>query len=219
MKPMPTEASIHDPVPVGAILAGGLSRRMEGPEKTLLELDSQPLVQRIRDRLAAQCGDILLNANGDPARFAFLDLPVQADTVEGFAGPLAGVLAAMDWCAENRPTATHVLTVAGDTPFFPADYCARMQKALAEQNDPETICLAFSGGNRHPTFGLWPLRLRVPLHDFLVREGERKVLLFAQRYNLVKVDFALAADGSDPFFNINTPQDLEQAAGMTGKAE
>ena len=215
---MPTETSINDATIVGAILAGGLSRRMEGSEKTLLELDGQPLVQRIRDRLAAQCGSIVLNANGDPARFAFLDLPVQGDTVEGFAGPLAGVLAAMDWCAENRPSATHVLTVAGDTPFFPADYAVRMKTNLSTEEKPETICLAYSGGNRHPTFGLWPLSLREPLRHFLVEEGERKVMLFAGRYNLVKVEFALAEDGSDPFFNINTPQDLEQAAGMTGKA-
>lgn len=215
---MPTEAITHDMTIIGAILAGGLSRRMEGPEKTLLELAGQPLVQCIRDRLAAQCDDIILNANGDPARFAFLGLPVQSDTVEGFAGPLAGVLATMDWCAENRPAATHVLTVAGDTPFFPADYAASMKAALAAEDDPETICLAFSGGNRHPTFGLWPLSLREALRRFLVEEGERKVMLFAGRYNLVKVDFALAPDGSDPFFNINTPQDLKQAAGMTGKA-
>ncbi|MCB1423304.1 MAG: molybdenum cofactor guanylyltransferase MobA [Nitratireductor sp.] len=212
------ETGSNDATIAGAILAGGLSRRMEGPEKTLLELDGQPLVQRIRDRLADQCGGIILNANGDPARFAFLGLPVQGDTVEGFAGPLAGVLAAMDWCAENRPSATHVLTVAGDTPFFPADYAARMKTALAAEDDPETVCLAYSGGNRHPTFGIWPLCLRAALRRFLVEEGERKVMLFAGRYNLVKVEFPLAEDGSDPFFNINTPQDLEQAAGMTGKA-
>ena len=211
---MPIEASTHDAVITGAILAGGLSRRMEGPEKTLLELAGQPLVQRIRDRLAAQCGNIVLNANGDPARFAFLDLPVQCDTVEGFAGPLAGVLAAMNWCTDNRPSATHVLTVAGDTPFFPADYAVGMQAALTASDNPATICLAVSDGNRHPTFGLWPLSLRDPLRHFLVEEGERKVMLFAQRYNLAKVDFPLASGGSDPFFNINTPQDLEQAAEM-----
>ena len=204
---------------VGAILAGGLSRRMEGPEKTLLELAGEPLVGRVRDRLARQCGDMVLNANGDPARFDFLGLPVQPDTVEGFAGPLAGVLAAMDWCAESHPSATHVLTVAGDTPFFPLDYAARMQAALAAEDDPQTVCLAFSGGNRHPTFGLWPLSLREALREFLVAEGERKVMLFAGRHNLVKVDFPLAEDGSDPFFNINTPQDLDQATTMIGKTE
>lgn len=203
---------------VGVILAGGLSRRMEGAEKTLLDLAGQPLIGHICSRFAAQCGELIVNANGDPGRFAFLDLPVQGDTVDGFAGPLAGVLAAMDWCNKHRPAATHVVTVAGDTPFFPADYVSRLKTALAVERKSETICLAYSGGNRHPTFGLWPIALREALRRFLVEEGERKVMLFAQRHNLVKVDFPLAPDGSDPFFNINTPQDMQQAEQMIGTA-
>jgi molybdopterin-guanine dinucleotide biosynthesis protein A len=205
---------------VGVILAGGLSRRMQGPEKALLELAGKPLISHAADVLAKQVRIVLINANGDHARFAFTGLPVQADTVPGFAGPLAGVLAGMRWCEHNAKFATHVLTVAADTPLFPADLAQRFLAELAHVGAEErstAICLAESGGNRHPVFGLWPVCLADDLEHFLVAEDQQKVMLFARRYRLVMVDFPFL-DGEktriDPFFNINTPQDLEMAGGL-----
>ncbi|MCB1386192.1 MAG: molybdenum cofactor guanylyltransferase MobA [Nitratireductor sp.] len=206
----------------GVILAGGLSRRMEGPEKTLLELAGKPLIAHVRDRLARQIAPVLVNANGDPARFAFLGLPVVADTVSGFAGPLAGTLAAMEWLIDRDPELADsdaaIVTVAGDTPFFPADLVARLGATRdASQAREATIAMAFSGGNRHPTFALWPIALAGALRHFLAVEMERKVMLFAQRYRLVRVEFEAGAD-RDPFFNINTPGDLATAEALLSEA-
>jgi len=200
---------------VGVILAGGLSRRMEGPEKSLMVMDSKPLITHVATRLKEQIDVALINANGDPERFAFANLPVQADTVPGFAGPLAGVLAGMRWCMKHAPGASHIVTVAADTPLFPDNLVSAFRSAMLAAREPEkTICLAQSGGNRHPVFGLWPISIADDLERFLVEEDQQKVMLFAKRYQLELIDFPFL-DGKkgevDPFFNINTPGDLIEA--------
>lgn len=195
-------------LPIGIILAGGLSRRMEGPEKSLLKLGSQTLIEGTISKLERQGLDIVINANGDTSRFAALSKPVQPDTVEGFAGPLAGVLAGMRWTQENTK-ATHIITAAADTPFFPDTYTQDM--LTSAKSSKAQIALASSNGRHHPVFGLWPVELANALEDFLVVEENRKVMLFVQRYENCKVEFANLANGIDPFFNVNTPDDMKQA--------
>ncbi|MEZ5870409.1 MAG: molybdenum cofactor guanylyltransferase MobA [Nitratireductor sp.] len=193
----------------GVILAGGLSRRMGGTEKSLADLAGKPLISHVRDRLMRQLNTIVLNANGDPARFAILGLPVQNDTIGGFAGPLAGILAGMRWASANVPGSRFIATVAADTPFFPAT----LVNTLRNQHDgsDEMIALATSQGNRHPVFGLWPVSLADALEDFLNTSDNGKVMLFVRQYALVDVDFSLDTAGHDPFFNVNTPEELEMA--------
>jgi molybdopterin-guanine dinucleotide biosynthesis protein A len=149
----------------------------------------------------------VLNANGDPARFAGFDLPVVADVVEGFAGPLAGVLTGMDWATSHRPDCPWIVTVATDTPFFPTDLVARMLAAV-EHAGADLAC-AMSGGRAHPVFGLWPVRLADALRAAMVEEGIRKVDVWTARHRLVEVTFAV--DPIDPFFNTNRPEDLAEA--------
>lgn len=195
----------------GIILAGGLSRRMGGGDKTLLALGGRPLLDHVVARLAPQVGSLVLSANGDPARFAATELPVLADTVEGHAGPLAGILTGLEWAAANTACKA-LVTAAGDTPFPPADLVARLAAAAASR--PGSIAVASSSGRRHPTFALWPLGLRQALRHFLVDEDNRRVSAFIERHDFVEVEFSLlAADGAqvDPFFNINTPDDLAVA--------
>ncbi len=193
---------------LGVILAGGLSRRMEGPEKSLLELNGKTLVCHVADHLTQQTDKVILNANGDASRFAELGLEVQKDTVDGFMGPLAGVLAGMRWAEENTK-ATHIITAAADTPFFPDTYVAEMLiNAIRETAE---IALASSNGRRHPVFGLWPIKLADELESFLVDENNRKVMLFVERYPNCQVGFENLKNDVDPFFNVNTPDDMVKA--------
>lgn len=190
----------------GVILAGGLSRRMEGQEKTLLEIGGKPIIAKVAARLADQTPILAINANGDPARFAGLGLPVIADNIAGHPGPLAGILAGMCWALDQHPEISHVLSVAGDTPFFPKN----LLEILSPGNgDPSAIVLAASNGRRHPVFGLWPVSLASDLETFLVDEAGRKVMMFVERYPHRIEEFASGA--IDPFFNINTPEDLSHA--------
>ncbi|RYH06888.1 molybdenum cofactor guanylyltransferase MobA [Tropicimonas sp. IMCC6043] len=192
----------------GVILAGGQARRMGGGDKGLREIGGRTLLDHVIARLEPQAQPIALNANGDPARFAACGLPVLADPVAGFVGPLAGILAGLDWAAGLG--ATHVVSVAADTPFFPTDLVARLRGGLADAPivlaatpDPER------GRRRHPTFGLWPVALR----DDLVRaleSGTRKVVQWTEAHAASEVVFD-APEGADPFFNVNTPADLEIA--------
>ncbi len=192
---------------VGCILAGGLARRMGGGDKGLIELAGRPVLDHVIDRFGAQVGSVILNANGDPDRFAGYGLPVMADTVEGFAGPLAGVLAGLSWAAENVPDAEWVATAATDTPFFPTDFVGRLLAAIQHQG-ADMACAA-SDGRNHPVFGLWPVRLKDDLHSALVDEDIRKVDLWTARHKLIAVEFT--ASGFDPFFNVNRPDDVPEA--------
>ena len=194
----------------GIILAGGLSRRMGGNEKSLLELAGKQPVTWVAEALRPQVGHLALNANGDPSRFNFLALPVIADTVDGFVGPLAGILAGMRW-ARVIPGVTHVVSAAADTPFLPPDLVPRLAQAI-DSGGENDIAMAYSMGRIHPVFGLWPIDLADDLEHFLVAEDKRKILEFANRYTLHSVDFN--KPGTDPFFNINTPEDLAKAAQM-----
>ncbi|MEM9330688.1 MAG: molybdenum cofactor guanylyltransferase MobA [Pseudomonadota bacterium] len=191
---------------LGVVLAGGQSRRMNGPEKSLLKLGDKTLVEGISTRLRRQNPNVVINANEDPQRFAFLNLPVVADSIAGYAGPLAGVLAGMRWAQENSD-ATHIVTVAADTPFFPQTYVQAMIQNLNASNSK--IALATSNGRRHPVFGLWSVDLSEDLQRFLVEEEGRKVMLFVERYSFCLVDFE--GENPDPFFNVNTPQDMQNA--------
>ncbi len=193
---------------LGVILAGGLSRRMEGSEKTLLKLQGDTLISGVANKLGKQVPNIILNANGDTDRFSMLNLNVQADTVKGFAGPLAGVLAGMRWAQKNS-NATHIISAAADTPFFPDDYAQEML-VMANGLNAE-IALAASNNNRHPVFGLWPINLADELEYFLVDEENRKVMLFVERYSNCIVEFKNLQNDIDPFFNVNTPNDMKVA--------
>ncbi len=184
---------------------------MGGGDKTLLSLGGRPLLDHVIARLAPQVEPLALSANGDPARFAAAQLPVLADTVEGYAGPLAGILTGLDWAAANS-SCKALVTAAGDTPFLPADLVARLAEAATRQ--PGSIAVASSAGRRHPTFALWPLGQRQALRHFLVDEDNRRVSAFIERQNFIEVEFPLlaAAGGQiDPFFNINIVDDLAVA--------
>ncbi len=194
----------------GVILAGGRARRMGGGDKALMELGGETLLARVIARLKPQVGEIVLNANGDPGRFAEFGLPVVADTVAGFAGPLAGILAGMRWAAARGHT--HVASAAGDTPFFPADLVARLTEAekasgqpiaLAATNDPER------GLSEHPTFGLWPVDLADNLEESLTVGNMRKIIVWTSRHGCARAVFDEAAEF--PFFNVNTPEDMVEA--------
>jgi molybdopterin-guanine dinucleotide biosynthesis protein A len=195
----------------GIILAGGQSRRMGGGDKTLLLLGGGRLLDHVVARLAPQVGPLALSANGDPSRFARIGLPVLADTVQGFAGPLAGLLTGIEWAAATSACRA-LVTVAGDTPFLPKNLVERL--AAAVEDRPGAIAIASSAGKRHPTFALWPLSLRDALRHFLVDEDIRRVSAFIDRNEFVEVEFPLLKSRGheiDPFFNINTPDDLAEA--------
>lgn len=198
--------------PLGVILAGGQATRMGGGDKGLLRLGSGCLLEHVIDRLGPQVAGLALNANGDPARFDRFGLPVLADSIDGFAGPLAGVLAGMDWAASQG--AETIVTAAADTPFFPADLVPRLLLAsegmihplvLSATPDPER------GPVRHPTFGLWPVFLRDDLRAAL-QDGVRKVVVWTERHSGREALFPVSR--FDPFFNVNTPEDLARAEAL-----
>ncbi|NSX53824.1 molybdenum cofactor guanylyltransferase MobA [Parasulfitobacter algicola] len=198
--------------PLGVILAGGQATRMGGGDKGFLQLGGKSILQHVIDRLSPQVGAMAINANGDPNRFASYDLPVLADTIDDFAGPLAGVLAGLDWAATQGADA--IVTAAADTPFFPCDLVPQL--ILAAQTAETDIALAATpdpkrGTARHPTFGLWPVALRDDLRTAL-NDGLRKVVLWTDRHGAATAHFTV--DGIDPFFNVNTPEDLENAQAM-----
>ena len=214
---MPPDSGRRATHAVGLLLAGGLSRRMGGGDKCLRPLAGKPILSHIVERMRPQVSRLVLNANGDPARFADFGLPVVADSVAGFAGPLAGILAGLDWAAANAPGIAMVISVPSDAPFLPRDLAeCLVAAARAEAAD---IVLAASGGQQHPVVGLWPVELRQDLRRCLVEEDIRKVDVFTQRYRTAEVDFPI--EPIDPFFNANRPEDLAEAeaqiaAGITG---
>ncbi len=188
----------------GVILAGGLSRRFGGGDKTAYRLGGRSLLQRVTDRLSPTCSPVLLNANGEPSRFA-LGLDVVPDALPGHPGPLAGLLAAMDHLAVHFPAAEWLVSAPGDAPFLPPDLVPRL---LAEKGAMPAACAA-SGGRLHPVIGLWHVDLRDRLRRMLVEEDERRAGRFAAAAGAVRVDWE--ALPYDPFLNINTPEDAATA--------
>lgn len=196
--------------PLGVILAGGLATRMGGGDKGLLTLDDKPIMRHVIERLGPQVAGMALNANGNADRFADFDLPVIADSIAEYPGPLAGVLAGLDWA--HAQGASAIVTAAADTPFFPGDLVSSLLDAGAETH----LALAASQDDtgklwRQPTFGLWPVALRDDLREAL-QDGLRKVVLWTDRHNAAQAVFE--SEGFDPFFNVNTPADLAKAQKM-----
>jgi molybdopterin-guanine dinucleotide biosynthesis protein A len=195
---------------VGVLLAGGQSRRMGGIDKTFAPLGARPMIDHALARLRPQCGTTIISSNGAPDQFAHFNLPVVADPIAGFAGPLAGLLGAMKWAGEHAKTAKWIVTAATDTPFFPDSYVDRLARAATTEN--RKVAFAGSRGRVHPVFGLWALDLADDLEHWLITGSQRKILAFADRHLFVEVPFADANQGKmDPFFNANTPQELAQA--------
>src|SRR6476469_131224 len=191
----------------GVLLAGGLARRMGGGDKPMRTIAGRTILERVIARLKPQCDGLILNANGDPARFAAFGLPVIADTVADFPGPLAGILAALDWTAANRPEISWVLSAAADCPFLPRDLLARLHQARAADN--AQLAVAVSGGQSHPVIGLWSVGLREDLRHALVVEDIRKIDRWTARYKLATVTWPTTP--LDPFFNANTIDDIAEA--------
>ena len=191
----------------GVVLAGGRARRMGGGDKCLLLLNSQPLLKFVIDRAKPQVDQLVLNVNGEPSRFNDFGFPLVSDSVPGFAGPLAGVLAGLDWSAKHTPESQWVVTFASDTPFFPFNMVERFLDVVSEQEFG--LACASSNHRPHPVFGIWPVKLREELRYALVHENIRRIDEWTTRYTLSEVSFD--GSGIDPFFNINKPEDLELA--------
>ena len=201
------------PATPGVLLAGGLARRMGGGDKPMRQIAGQTILARVIARLAPQCDGLLLNANGDPARFAAFGLPVIADTVENFPGPLAGILASLDWAAVNRPGVEFILSAAADCPFLPRDLVARLHRARIEEN--AQLAVAASDGQSHPVIGLWSVALREELRHALVVDDIRKIDRWTARYKLATVTWPV--DELDPFFNANTMDDIATAERLAAR--
>ena len=206
------EAPGHMGPVVGVLMAGGLSRRMGGGDKSLKILGDKPLIRHAIERSRPQVDHLILNAAGDPARFYRAgvpeDIPIVADVIEGFAGPLAGVLTGLEWASSNVPGCRWVASFATDAPFFPGDLVTRLAAAIG-QGKGDMAC-ARSAERNHPVFALWPVGLAGDLRRAMVTEDIRKVDVWTARYGLCVADFS--CDPFDPFFNVNRPEDLEKAA-------
>ncbi len=199
----------NHPPTFGLVLAGGLARRMGGGDKALLRIGSETILDRVLARFGPQCSGMLLNANGDPARFAAFGLPVVADSVPDFAGPLAGILAGLDWLAAHAPDLAWVVSVPGDCPFLPHELVERLHQARRKMGTGVPLACARSGEWRHPVIGLWPLALREDLRKALVEDGMRKIEVWTARHGVAIADWP--DQPVDPFFNVNTPEDAARA--------
>ena len=191
----------------GLVLAGGLARRMGGGDKALIRIGDETILQRALARLTPQVGGVVLNANGDPARFASFGLPVVADSVPDFAGPLAGILAGLDWVAANQPGIEWIVSVPGDCPFLPSDLVTRLHDARTAEGKP--LACAHSGDWRHPVVALWQVALREDLRRALTVEDLRKIEVWTARHGVALADWP--TEPVDPFFNVNTPEDVAMA--------
>jgi molybdopterin-guanine dinucleotide biosynthesis protein A len=185
---------------------------MGGGDKPLRTIGGRPILERVIERLRPQCDGLILNANGDPARFAATGLPVVSDTVPDFAGPLAGILAALDWASAHRPDVVWVASVAADTPFLPHDLVSRLHAARVAAGMP--LACAESGGQAHPVNALWSVALREDLRHALVHENMRKIDRWTARHGIAHAGWA--TEPFDPFFNANTPEDLAEAERLIG---
>jgi molybdenum cofactor guanylyltransferase len=195
------------PRTLGLVLAGGLARRMGGGDKARIRLGKATILERVLARLTPQCSQVIINANGDPGRFADTHLPIVADSVPDFAGPLAGILAGLDWATAHAPNCEWLASVPGDCPFLPNDLVARLHEARLAAGTP--LACARSGEWRHPVVGLWPVSLREDLRHALSDEGLRKIEVWTQRHGVGIADWPTKP--VDPFFNVNTPEDAAQA--------
>ena len=198
---------MSDSPTLGLVLAGGLARRMGGGDKLRTKIGGATILDRVLERMQPQCTRLILNANGDPARFTDTGLPVVADDVPDFAGPLAGILAGLDWVATDRPGVDWVVSVPGDCPFLPRDLVARLHDARIAENKP--LACAHSGDWRHPVVGLWQVALREDLRHAITVENLRKIEVWTARHGVALADWP--AEPVDPFFNVNTPEDVERA--------
>jgi molybdenum cofactor guanylyltransferase len=193
--------------PLGLILAGGLARRMGGGDKARIKIGGKTILERVLATMTPQCERLIINANGDPARFVDTKLPVVADSIPDFAGPLAGILAGLDWAAAHAPDIADIASVPGDCPFLPSDLVARLADARAQAKTP--LACARSGDWRHPVVGLWPVRLREDLRKALMVEGLHKIEIWTARHGVAIADWPPTP--VDPFFNVNTPEDVAAA--------
>lgn len=201
---------------VGVLLAGGLGRRMGGGDKPLNVLGGKPILDHVIARAAPQVDALILNANGDATRFTSYGRPVVEDVIDGYAGPLAGILTGMEWASDNLPAAHWLVSFATDAPFFPED----MVECLLRERDVvhAQIACARSCGRNHPVFALWPVALAAELRHAMVNEDMRKIDRWTDRYSTISVEFH-EKDGIDPFFNINRPDDLACAEGLIEKQQ
>jgi molybdenum cofactor guanylyltransferase len=196
---------------LGLVLAGGLARRMGGGDKARIRIGGATILERVIERLAPQCDPIIINANGDPARFADTGLSVVADSVPGFAGPLAGILAGLDWAAANAPGIAWLVSVPGDCPFLPKDLVSRLHETRIASG--AALACARSGEQTHPVVGLWAVTLRKDLRHALVDEDMRKIDVWTARHGIAAADWP--ATPIDPFFNVNAPEDAARAEALT----
>ena len=194
----------------GLVLAGGLARRMGGGDKALIRIGRETILERALARLTPQVSGVVLNANGDPTRFASSGLPVVADSVPDFAGPLAGILAGLDWVAASRPGIEWVVSVPGDCPFLPRDLVARLHAARMTEGKP--LACAHSGDWRHPVVALWQIALREDLRHAITAQDLRKIEVWTARHGVALADWPV--EPVDPFFNVNTPEDVATATNL-----
>lgn len=192
---------------LGLVLAGGLARRMGGGDKALIEIGGRTILSRVLATLKPQCDAIILNANGDTGRFASSGLPVVSDDIPDFAGPLAGILAGLDWMAAHRPDLEWMASVPGDCPFLPADLVVRLHQVREQAATP--LACAKSGDWRHPTVGLWNVALRDNLRRAIVDEDLHKIEIWTARHGIAIAEWPDRP--VDPFFNVNTPEDRDRA--------
>ena len=200
------------PIPptLGLVLAGGLARRMGGGDKARLKIGGSTILDRVLATLSAQCSGVIINANGDPERFADTGCPVVPDNVPGYPGPLAGILAGLDWLAAQNNGIEWIVSVPGDCPFLPDDLVERLHQARRKLGAGVPLACARSGEWRQPVIGLWPLALRQDLRKALVQEDLRKIEAWTARHGIAVADWPV--EPYDPFFNVNTPEDAERAA-------
>lgn len=197
------------PPTLGLVLAGGLARRMGGGDKARIEIGGVTILDRVLATLSAQCTGIIINANGDPKRFKDTGCRVVPDNVEGYPGPLAGILAGLDWLAAQNNGVEWLMSVPGDCPFLPEDLVERLHVARRKMGTGVPLACARSGEWRHPVVGLWPLALREDLRQALVNEDLRKIEVWTARHGVAIADWP--AEPVDPFFNVNTPEDAAKA--------
>jgi len=193
------------------LLAGGQARRMGGGDKNLMMLAGKPVLRHVLDRVDFADRPLMINANGDPARYAAFCLPVCADVIDGYAGPLAGILTGLEWVVANHSDCSHMVSLATDAPFLPVNLIAVLESAIG---DGAEIAQAMSLHRRHPVFAIWPVAIAGALRDAVIDEGVRKIDDFTARYHCVTVEFA---GTPDPFMNLNRPDDFDLATQILGQ--